>query len=114
MNRLKMLRIEQGITQDELAGKLKINRNAISRYENGKRQPDYEILKKIADYFSVSIDYLLDRESPNPSPEISAQALNLMQTDHKMQELYANINDLSEEESRKIIDYISFVKSQRI
>jgi len=113
MNRLKTLRLGQGITQDELAQKLNINRNAISRYENGKRQPDYETLKRIADYFSVSIDYLLERESIDPSPEISGIASHLLANDHKLRDLYGNIADLSDEESRKIIDYISFVKSQR-
>ncbi len=113
MNRLKSLRLEQGITQDELAQKLNINRNAISRYENGKRQPDYETLKNIADYFSVSIDYLLEREPITPSLEISSAAFKLLESDAQMRDLYQSINDLSEEENRKIIDYISFVKSQR-
>lgn len=38
-----------------------MNQNSISRYETGEREADYETLIKIADYFNVSIDYLLER-----------------------------------------------------
>lgn len=40
---------------------LSTNQNTISRYETGEREADYEMLIKIADYFNVSIDYLLER-----------------------------------------------------
>lgn len=42
-----------------------MNQNSISRYETGERQADYETLIKFADYFNVSIDYLLER-TDNP------------------------------------------------
>lgn len=44
---------------------LNINQNSISRYENEERQADYNMLIKIADYFDVSVDYLLGR-TDNP------------------------------------------------
>ena len=44
---------------------LQLNQNAISRYETGVREADYSTLIKIADYFDVSIDYLLER-TDNP------------------------------------------------
>lgn len=40
---------------------LSLNQNSISRYENGEREADYALLIKFADYFNVSIDYLLER-----------------------------------------------------
>ena len=63
--RLKQLRKAKGISQLKLAMDLNMNQNAISRYENGVRQADYETLIKFADYFKVSIDYLLER-TDNP------------------------------------------------
>lgn len=63
--RLKELRKSKGISQLKLAMDLNMNQNAISRYENGVRQADYETLIKFADYFKVSIDYLLERTN-NP------------------------------------------------
>ncbi|MCT4583761.1 MAG: helix-turn-helix domain-containing protein [Peptostreptococcaceae bacterium] len=59
--KMKLLRKELSLTQAELAEKLNITRSALSLYELGKRQPDFETLNKIADFFEVSTDYLLDR-----------------------------------------------------
>jgi transcriptional regulator with XRE-family HTH domain len=63
--RLKQLRKERGISQLKLAMDLNMNQNSISRYETGVRQADYVTLIKFADYFQVSIDYLLER-TDNP------------------------------------------------
>ena len=61
MMRLKELRKKNGISQLKLAMDLNMNQNSISRYENGVREADYATLIKFADYFNVSIDYLLER-----------------------------------------------------
>lgn len=63
--RLKELRKERKITQLKMAMDLNMSQNSISRYETGERQADYETLIKFADYFNVSIDYLLER-TDNP------------------------------------------------
>lgn len=59
--RLKELRKSKKISQLKLAIDLNMNQNSISRYENGEREADYETLIKFADYFDVSLDYLLGR-----------------------------------------------------
>lgn len=59
--RLKQLRKERKISQLQLAFDLNMNQNTISRYENLERQADYETLIRFADYFDVSVDYLLGR-----------------------------------------------------
>ncbi|MBQ7009701.1 MAG: helix-turn-helix transcriptional regulator [Ruminococcus sp.] len=64
--RLKELRIKRGITQQRLAIELNLNQNSISRYESGLREADYQTLILLADYFQVSIDYLLER-TDNPT-----------------------------------------------
>ena len=63
--RLKMLRTQKGISQLKLAMDLSMNQNSISRYENEEREADYATLIKFADYFNVSVDYLLER-TDNP------------------------------------------------
>lgn len=55
----------KGISQLKLALDLNMNQNSISRYESGIREADYATLIKLADYFNVSIDYLLER-TDNP------------------------------------------------
>ena len=59
--RLKELRCSRGISQLKLALELNMNQNSISRYENGIREADYQTLIAFADYFQVSLDYLLER-----------------------------------------------------
>ena len=59
--RLKKLRKERNISQLKLSIDLNMNQNSISRYENNEREADYETLIKFADYFDVSLDYLLGR-----------------------------------------------------
>lgn len=63
--RLRQLRKERGISQLKLAMDLHLNQNSVSRYETGEREADYETLIKFADYFGVSIDYLLE-QTDNP------------------------------------------------
>ncbi len=64
--RLKELRQQKRLSQLQLAIALGLNQNSISRYETGERQADYETLIAIADFFGVSIDYLLER-TDNPA-----------------------------------------------
>lgn len=60
-NRLKRLREEKGISQIELGKAINISNVMLSRYEKNKRLPDYETLNKLADFYRVTIDYLLGR-----------------------------------------------------
>jgi transcriptional regulator with XRE-family HTH domain len=83
--RLIELRNKKGITQTELAKILNIRQNTYSQYETKNRQPDYETLKKIADYYQVSIDYLLEHEK-------------------KQNKLIEIINMLNEEQKEKLLN----------
>lgn len=62
-NRIKKLRIDSGLTQQKLADVFSISRPCICYWENGKRIPDYKTLSDLADYFNVSIDYLIGRSN---------------------------------------------------
>lgn len=64
--RLRELRKQRKLSQQKLAMDLDMSQNSISRYETGAHEADYATLIKIADYFGVSIDYLLGRTyNPN-------------------------------------------------
>ncbi|KNY26994.1 helix-turn-helix domain-containing protein [Pseudobacteroides cellulosolvens] len=58
---LKQLREEKSLSQKDIAEYLGLTRQAVASYELAKREPDYDVLKKLADYFGVSVDYLLGR-----------------------------------------------------
>lgn len=59
--KISELRKKQKLSQYELAERLGFSRGKLANYEQGQREPDYDTLKKIADFFEVSTDYLLDR-----------------------------------------------------
>lgn len=59
---IKRLRIENNLTQAELADCLSVSPQAVSRWENDQAYPDIELLAKLADYFNVSVDELMGRE----------------------------------------------------
>jgi len=62
MMRLKELRRKKDITQEELAKQLQLSPSTIGMYETGRREPDFDTLQMIADYFHVSTDSLLGRD----------------------------------------------------
>ena len=65
MERLKKLRLERKVKQVQLARAIGLTQQAISLYENNLREPDLKTLTKIADFFGVSVDYLLGRTDTN-------------------------------------------------
>ena len=71
--RFIQLRNEADLTQEELAKKLGISKGAIGNYESGIRTPRAEDLDNIADYFNVSLDYLLGRNEERPEITLEEQ-----------------------------------------
>ena len=61
-DRLKELRAAKGLSQRALADQIHISSSSIGMYESGQRQPDFETLEKIADFFNVDADFLLGRK----------------------------------------------------
>ena len=57
---LKLLRKQRNLNQQKIAMDLNISRETISYYENGKRNPDIQMLKLLSKYFNVSIDFLIN------------------------------------------------------
>lgn len=81
---LKELREQNGISQTKLGNYLGVTRATICRYEANERMPDLETLKNIADYFGVTVDYLLGRtDNPqftNTAPEtVTGDEYDLLQ-----------------------------------
>ena len=57
---LRSIRKQKGLNQLKVALDLNISREALSHYENGKRSPDIQMLRKLSEYFNVSIDFLIN------------------------------------------------------
>jgi transcriptional regulator with XRE-family HTH domain len=65
-DRLRELRKERKLRQDDVADDLNVSRQTISKYERDEREPDYLMLLKIADYYQVSLDFLFGRTPVRP------------------------------------------------
>lgn len=80
--KLKELRSSLGLTQSEIAGKLGISRDTYKNYEQERTQMNYDMLIKLADYFDVSLDFLLGRPRPYDIPSVATeeqkQAINII------------------------------------
>lgn len=100
-NRLKELREGLNLLQKELADKLNLTQQTISLYESNKREPDFEIVEKIADFFDVSVDYLLGRTQQRKLYDIETIAA------------HHDGDDWTDEELADIEKFKEFVKMRR-
>ena len=73
MLRLKELRNNKGLSQAAIAERFGITQQAYANYERGTRQPDYDTLNKLADFFGVTVDYLLGRENKPANSELAKE-----------------------------------------
>ena len=76
---LKILRSNCNVSQKDFAKALGVSQQTIASWEVGRTEPSNDWLKSIADYFNVSIDYLLGRKTANSIPPLSAEHSSLLQ-----------------------------------
>lgn len=69
--RLKSLRSEKELSQQMLANILKISKSSVNMYERGEREPSFETLEAIADFFNVDLDYLMGRQDAQRKIDLS-------------------------------------------
>ncbi|GAB2671400.1 helix-turn-helix domain-containing protein [Paenibacillus thermoaerophilus] len=115
-NRIAFLREQRKMTQEELSQKVGITRAALSHYENNRREPDYETLEAIANFFQVSADYLMGRTN-NPSQHLDHPTRQFVDSlelsDNEILEKFNLTIDgkrLTPEEARR---FIAFVRAER-
>ena len=75
---LKYFRMREGLSQAELADKLGISPSAVSMYEVGKREPDFETEEKIADYFNTDLNTLRGRDNETPISSSKSVVINVL------------------------------------
>lgn len=98
-DRLKELRESKHLKQSDLAKELGIGRTTLSNYELNNREPDFNILKKIANYFNVSTDYLLGNSTKKYLDEVD-------QLEQEFEELRDKMKNISPSKRKKILKMI--------
>nr|WP_213974942.1 helix-turn-helix transcriptional regulator [Tepidanaerobacter acetatoxydans] len=121
-NRIKTLREREGLTQIEFAKILNISNTTLSQYESGQRVPSDEIKTKIADFFGVTIDFLLGRtDTPTPADKISesvsddpelAKFWDELKEREDLQLLFKQTREMSPEDIKKIIRIIKAIEDE--
>lgn len=110
--RLRELRMERKLSQRDLGKYLKVAPSTIAMYETGKREPDFETVSRVAEYFGVATDYLLGQTDvrakaavvdlslrwPNLSPDRRQRAYQMEQAAKGMPDTYIHVpKDISNE-----------------
>jgi len=103
--RLRSARKYRGLTQEELAIKVKTTKATISNYENGHSSPHNEMLTFLADVLNVSTDYLLGRtDDPNTSDNKDIHRT-------EFENLFFNeLDKLSEEDKKKALEHVKYLR----
>ncbi|MCC0660702.1 helix-turn-helix transcriptional regulator [Clostridioides sp. ZZV14-6154] len=101
--KIKSLRLEKNMTQEEFAESLCISRPALSLYESNKRKPDFEVLKKIAEYFNVSIDFLLDNNIKDKTNYPNKNNSSSNEIDEEVEVLVDMIYELDKDDRETVI-----------
>lgn len=95
---LKELRLEKDVTLEDVANAIGSTKSMISKYERGEHEPGLSKLRKFADYYNVSLDYLFGF-TPDKQPVITSEMLN---------ELFTN---LSVKKKREVVRFLEFLNS---
>lgn len=105
MNILRELRTKKGVYQKDIAKYLGVDRTTYVKYERGDSEPSIDIIKKLANYFDVTVDFLVGKEKKANTLDEQLSGIEFA--------LYGEIHDLTDDEKQDILSYVKFKKSQR-
>jgi len=121
-DRLKQLRREMDLTQEELAKQINKSRSTVAGYEAERKEPDYDTLRRISKIFNVSIDYLLGRtDIRNPADEIAdavkeepelADFWSMLRQREDLKILFKQTKKLNPKEIQQIIRIIKAIEDE--
>lgn len=107
-DRLKELRKERNLTQEDIANMFDVTKNAVYSWEVGKSQPSIEIIKRLAQYFGVTIDYLLNftQDDVDKMEKLKTALKEAGMWDY-------NIDDMSREDFEKAMQIVAMLKEKK-
>ncbi len=110
--RLKQLREQKGLTQEDLGKRLKLTKANISKYESNKLEPNLETINYLAGFFDVTTDYLLGRTHNRTEvlSELSEQELEVIFRTRKVTFLG---EDLDDEDKEDVINFLQMLRRKK-
>lgn len=103
MERLRELRLKRGMTQTQVGDLIGVSCVTIGRYEAGEREPSNAKIAALADYFGVSVDYLMGHDQQQETAFSSP----------KQQQILSELGNLSEEQLEEVLRYAEYVKQKK-
>jgi len=106
--RLRALRDKRQMTQEDLANALQISKSAVGMYERDERQPDYNLLEKIATYFEVNTDYLIIGRRQSSKPTATPEQTEFLQwvEDNLEESFFYDFADSPEEQKAETMEIL--------
>ena len=104
--RLRELRAKKDVSQDVAADAVNISRVGLARYETGQRIPVVKIAARLANYYGVSVDYLLGKDSTDPTEKAPTP-------DDARAEAKMLLESMTDDEYNSTLQYMKFLKSQK-
>lgn len=111
-SKLKELRKKNGITQIEFARKMNVANGTVGNWESGTREPDFDMLTKIAEFFGVSVDYLLSNaeiDDITPTDELT-EYLEELKNRSEMRTLFSLAKGATKEDVMKAVAIIEALR----
>lgn len=115
--RLATLRRNKSLSQYELAEKLGFSRGKLANYEQGSRQPDFETLMLLADFFGVTVDFLLRKNNKQAENEVVSitEIIHFLKKHNIDQPSFLNVENwlaMGSEDIRELESYFEFIASR--
>lgn len=106
-NRVKELRKEKGLRQDELAGKINVSQQTISRIENGENSLPADLLIHLAKFFHVSVDYILKLSDVRYIPEYRIEIEKITERNMEVCRLYEKLGKKNQELVYRLMEQLN-------
>lgn len=115
--RLATLRRNKSLSQYELAEKLGFSRGKLANYEQGSRQPDFETLMLLADFFGVTVDFLLRKNNKQAENEVVSitEIIHFLKKHNIDHPSFLNVENwlaMGSEDIRELESYFEFIASR--
>ncbi len=107
---LKKLRLQNGLSQEELGNKLGLGKSTISMYESGQREPSLEMLEAIADIFNVDMNTLTDSKNSAKLNDELQEYLEELKNRNEMRMLFSLAKGASKEDVMQAVKIIEALK----
>ena len=104
--RLRELRTIKGVSQDTVAESCEISRVGLARYETGQRVPVVKIASRLAEYYGVSVEYLLGKDSAEPQEKAPTP-------DDARAEAKMLLEGMDDEQYQAALQYLKFLNNQK-